>query len=497
MTSEAARSLNKIFGNKYSQNYVNYSIQIPYVAGAIWGNESLRITKPAADRGLFDRPRKLTDLFPEIDATDTHIKCEAERYSTGRLGHAGGGRVGNSGPIQLKGIGPNMLVSERAPLWYSYGQMNLIDGAIECVISNILQKLNSAFCKGVIALCPTTKGGALYCHGATTDKLLNGGHQDFESAWGGILVRHPEIRPAHFMRSPLFSREEARKKNIISDHTRIRLIWQQISKLIGSADQANAIFVKFGEMILDTMAFARSCNILHGGMTHSNITMSGGWLDLNTVHYLPEQVEFENKHNEETTTVMKAIQELMFYYSKYSLTLLDISNTMQSLGDYYYSQCKKYCEIRSGKDELTNVRSHSSPDITCKTLKKFKMEALVSVLEKDYLREWYNNQLHENGMRELYKSVSGDLSVISWLLTETEGDNTCRLALLLEGGSVFYCGKKGEMYMRNTHGEISIVKDLSMLIGTVATSLKDNHIFIKFFDAALRELDKLHPHLIT
>ena len=68
----------------------------------------------------------------ELDRSERRTYL-AERYGGTGVGfNGGGGRVGNFGRFQSKGVGPNPLVGGGST-WHAYGSLNLTDAAYEAI----------------------------------------------------------------------------------------------------------------------------------------------------------------------------------------------------------------------------------------------------------------------------------------------------------------------------------------------------------------------------
>jgi hypothetical protein len=213
----------------------------------------------------------------ELDEHDSRIFM-AERYGgTGVGNNGGGGRVGNFGAFQAKGVGPNAM-AHSVSVWHSYGSLNLLDAAYEAIYSTVLNNVLPLGCATIYGVIHTSASGAYRSQEPGSQK------DEFAQASGAIMVRERTLRPAHFLHAANFS--PAKSEGLMSETQRMCAVHRRLKTKFDSTNH----FIRYlGSFILASckqFAFARAARIAHGGVTPSNICLDGRWIDMTEARFL-------------------------------------------------------------------------------------------------------------------------------------------------------------------------------------------------------------------
>lgn len=251
----------------------------------------------------------------------------AEPYGGRGVGaNGGGGRCGNTGDVQIKGVGANPLVGDHDNEEHSYGGLDIRKATIETVYSEVLSELLP---KGVVNV-----RGLIYIGHDTA----RAGKQ---KVWGGLMVRDHCIRPGHFMRSPYFKPRDEVKELVKDDLSRIRWLYKEMHR--GFKGDCSSFIKWIGQYLRDTanqLAFARVMRVTHGTMTASNISWDGKWLDLPACSFLTGGVNYSiwSQFYEEHHMALSYALEILHCYSKYNRVALNPN----PLISYFYEQFEEY-----------------------------------------------------------------------------------------------------------------------------------------------------------
>lgn len=301
-------------------------------AKVIWRNTNAECLKDLDDNKIIEEYAfviKDTPCFSEVRFDDKKSKSLlAERYGGDGVGvNGGGGRCGNLGRYQLKGIGANCMVGEHDDVIHNYGGLDAPLAIIEIIYTNLVRRLLPIGAVKIDALIYTGGKTAIYHH---PDNLC----------WGVIMLREQCIRPAHFMRAVHFKPQKKYKEKLIGDIARIRNINRKLFSYFKDTNQFILFLGKFLQNCANQFGFARAVRIMHGTLTPSNITMDGKWLDLPITSMLNGGINqcltscFYTEHQEP----LKYAVELLHGYAKYNKVLLNPT----PLVNYYNEQFDSY-----------------------------------------------------------------------------------------------------------------------------------------------------------
>lgn len=239
----------------------------------------------------------------------------AERYGGGFiLKNGGGGRCGYDGLFQSKGIGKTPLVGPCDDTFHSNGLLDLESAIHEMIWGEVINLVLPYGAARSIAVIQLNENFVL----------------DAETYKRALLVREAAIRPAHFERATLFKEELSCGVSLSNDAVRVKKTIQRINEFLPGAqdfevsdssvpsntDSLRSGIANLAMRFAEQFAVARCKNIMHMMMSSSNLTMNGGWLDLNSVTIVsPLSVtekrlfrQFENEH----LSVVKSLENICF-----------------------------------------------------------------------------------------------------------------------------------------------------------------------------------------
>lgn len=271
----------------------------------------------------------------ELDRSDRRT-YQAERYGGGGVGtNGGGGRVGNFGKFQSKGVGPNPLARSTST-WHSYGSLNLIDAAYEAIYSTVLDRVLPLGCAKIYGIVQTsTKGAYKALHS-------DSGEIELVPTPGAIIVREPTLRPAHFMHASIFAPPKTAK--LLRESLRIRAVHKRLHSRFESDNQ----FIQFlGKFILAScrqFGFARAARIAHGGVTPSNICLDGRWIDLTEARFLSGGKNFRGltPFFQEPQVISEVVNQLLYVFGKTRASRFNVEPLMRYMQSSFDSCFTRY-----------------------------------------------------------------------------------------------------------------------------------------------------------
>ena len=317
-----------------------YKVHNPKV---IWADHSLIVDDNAESvvsyyRNLIQEHAyviKDTPSFAEIKLDPSDTKAfTAERYGGWGIGkNGGGGRCGNSGKYQLKGIGANFMVGEHDDQIHKYGGLDAPLAIIEIINTYLLTALLPLGAVKIRGLILIGEESAIYHHPANR-------------CWGVIMLRDNCMRPAHFMRAPLFEPRSKYSSRLSCDVARIRRLNKVLLKSFKDPNEFVRYLGTFLASCADQFGFARAARIMHGTLSPSNITMGGQWLDLPLATLLVggiNQSLSSDFYTEHAAPVDYAF-ELLHGFSKYNGLQLNPA----PLANYYAEQFDAHFRMHIG-----------------------------------------------------------------------------------------------------------------------------------------------------
>lgn len=241
---------------------------------------------------------------------------KAERYGgDGILSNGGGGRCGFDGTWQLKGLGPNQLVGHDVDPGHGDGNLSLNTAVYESIWAEIIQAVLPYGATRTVAILDT---GLLFEGGKGAERR-------------GLLVREPVVRPAHFIRSVYF--KQKRLDRLGEDAQRVK---DAIHKLVDYLPRTGHPLT--GESLQERLKWglvdlagrygkqfsaARAKHIIHYNMSASNVSITGGWLDLSGVRLFTDFIKGDRvsviRFKTEYMPALQSINSLCYYLEKYAV----------------------------------------------------------------------------------------------------------------------------------------------------------------------------------
>jgi hypothetical protein len=362
--------------NDFQENLVEYECVRIRDTRTVWLNAaSMESLAEVLDAGspdtsfarYFSYVPKFNRCFgeTELDLNDRRI-YHAERYGGRGVGdNGGGGRAGNIGPFQAKGIGPNPL-ARGSSTWHSYGSLNLIDAAYEAIYSTVLDGILPLGCARIHGVIHTSRTGALQSLNAATKNA------ELLPTSGALLVRERTLRPAHFMHAEHFA--PPKPAGLMREPQRIRAVHRRLKTRFESHNH----FIQFlGKFILSSakqFGFARAARIAHGGVTPSNICLDGRWIDLTEGRFLSSGKNFRGltPFYDEPQVIAEVVTQLMYVFGKSNVSRFNVDPLLryfQSTFDScfaFYSLCilglpeANLSDIAESEDGKAFAKAYSS-----------------------------------------------------------------------------------------------------------------------------------------
>lgn len=269
---------------------------------------------------------------------DKEITFTGERYGGKGIGTNGGGaRCGNYNNLQYKGIGSNILANSTTNHSHTNGTLSLLDGVTEAIYSEVLSHILPNGVVKVIGLINTGKDTA-YCN------YSGKGSKNITA--GAILIRETCIRPAHFFPIPYYQSKE--NDSEFNDVIRIKKLHRLLAKKFKDFDDFAKYVGQVMNLHANQFAFSRIARISHGAVTPSNISLSGQWLDLNTINFLDSNKNYTTSEqqvpfHQESDSINQIFQELVYTFCKYN----NLNFSSKSLSLFYKNNLNQMIEFHT------------------------------------------------------------------------------------------------------------------------------------------------------
>jgi hypothetical protein len=261
-----------------------------------------------------------------------------ERYGgTGVGDNGGGGRCGNFGGFQVKGVGRNPLVGAkaRAKKWHSYGGLNARDAIYETIYSQVLAGVLPVGTARIYGVLLTAADAAYEEFDEATGRQRTG--------WGALLVREPCLRPGHFVRAPTFQVGRGLARTLAPDTIRVRSTNQALLNSLGGARGLVGFLGVFLRNCASQMAFARVMRLAHGCVSASNLCFDGRWIDLTNTTFIGggENVGGAPPFYEEAGAIGGILSEVCYTMCRFN----GIDLSFGGLLNYYQEQLVAYTRL--------------------------------------------------------------------------------------------------------------------------------------------------------
>lgn len=337
-------------------------VMVEFTASKVLGAQVLLFNQELA-KGA-DQYQILRDYSYLIDPAASPIENSdisnklffAERYGGDFISrNGGGGRCGYDGFFQLKGIGRTPLVGAHKDAIHSNGMLDLESAIHEAIWGEVIQIALPYGAARTVAVIRLNESFVL--DGTTHSRAL--------------LVREAIVRPAHFERATLFKEDVPLGASLSNDALRVQRAMQRIHEFLPQSrvsDFTNASnwtsidlfrcgIAELAKRYASQFAVARCKNIMHMMMSSSNLTIIGGWLDLNSVTIVSpisvREKRLFQRFEAEHLSAINSIENICYYAKKY-LMLSDeyaskvFHSTMVDFQQCYELALRKNSLIRTG-----------------------------------------------------------------------------------------------------------------------------------------------------
>ncbi|MBR8252240.1 hypothetical protein [Burkholderia ambifaria] len=258
----------------------------------------------------------------------------AERYGGEDMSNNGGGvRCGISANFQVKGVGANLLLGGGSDEAHSNGHLSITDAFYEAVWSEIFDHVTPYGASRVMAILTMER------------------HQCGDGSRRGLLIRMPDIRPAHFLRAIYFKPLRDAGWHRAADVRRVSESIPYLSEVLPRPDTISDIewtslsnierfhagMGEFARRAACQLAYMRSRFMAHG-CTASNMLIDGRIIDFTAVATalayqatsLSELKVLWNRMSREHFPILKTISSISFYANKYWVKNNDIAANVLS-----------------------------------------------------------------------------------------------------------------------------------------------------------------------
>lgn len=204
--------------------------------------------------------------------------CTVDRYGGANIGRNGGsGRAALVAGYHLKGIGRTPLVGIDSDQAHSSGGAYLE----ECVREVVATCISSAeFPFGVVPILAVIDTGEIEVWRTNSGDIAER---------RCILVRPPFLRPAHFMRAPLYKNADMFDGK--SDSARVSSMFAKAAEhwgSINSVDHFRTLWLRWAAQL----SYGYVARLSHGSGSPSNISLDGRLLDFGGITTLPSLARF-------------------------------------------------------------------------------------------------------------------------------------------------------------------------------------------------------------
>lgn len=220
---------------------------------------------------------------PSGDATDGGLAI-ADRYGGVAIGRNGGsGRAGFINGYHVKGIGRTPLVGRDSDQAHSSGGAYLEECVREVIASEIADAELPHGAVPILAIIDTGEVEVWQTdHGPKTERRC-------------LLVRPPFLRPAHFMRAPLFATDDVLDGR--TDAGRVAHMFVTASAAWSDSGLARAFRTLWSRWARQ-LAHGYVARLAHGGGSSSNIALDARLLDFGGVSALPDLARYTTMQGE-------------------------------------------------------------------------------------------------------------------------------------------------------------------------------------------------------
>ena len=306
----------------------------------------------------------------------------ADRYGgTGQGRHGGAGRCGTKGNVQIKGIGRTPLVGSKMQVDHSYGGTFLQEAIREALAGEIC---HYALPFGSVRVYGITLTGT------QVPDIWPSGKRPVTSP-RALVARQAVIRPAHFMRAPLFGSDAGLHVNDVA-RTRAA-IGKLLDVLRGSLVEnggyrsAAASFtdclVEMSRRFAAQVAAAQAKRLVHGALSPANIAVDGRWVDYGAFTVASDYGRLATASSVrepdawwQFASLLGTFRELMYYARKYLApeVAAGLPEAEELVGEYLRTVG---CRFRMEFAKLTGI-----PEVVLKKMPSEIIERFCASVQK-------------------------------------------------------------------------------------------------------------------
>jgi hypothetical protein len=301
---------------------------------------------------------KSTEFFGNRIETNKPAPVFAEIYGGGGIStHAGGARSCIFDGILIKGSGLNPVSGKNSQDSHATGMLCLADALLETIYSHLLNAVLPHGAETILGIIYT--GGDTACSMHPTQSIFSKDH-------GALLLRRPNLRPASFLAAPMYIPSSFHIP--INEEKRLFDLFSEQLKKSGSINNLINWFVEFVFCCADQLSYAYVNSIMHGGLSSSNYSMSGKWIDLtlstfieNRKNYSISSISGIPTFHEEYKYPIGMIKILSWEMSKYLNVKINQNKICEMYIKEYHSRKNyyllEYIGVRKINDNDHHVQS--------------------------------------------------------------------------------------------------------------------------------------------
>jgi hypothetical protein len=267
----------------------------------------------------------LPDELPELYGQE-QIEMLAERYGGPGISINGGGvRCGNVNGFQIKGVGPTELAGVGADYWHSYGGASLKEALRETIWGEVF---NQALPFGAV-----TVEAIIVINGSEVE-LPYPASNGKKTCPRALIIRPQFVRPAHYLRAPLFRPSQQFKASNVTDTERtqaaIQSLRAELIHILAATPQTSVVdlLTQTYQRYAAQVAAARAKRLFHGSLSASNIALDGRLVDFGMSSSVSDHGRIIITRGcpdawMQHSILAGSIHDLAFFIRKYSNLILD------------------------------------------------------------------------------------------------------------------------------------------------------------------------------
>lgn len=297
--------------NKYLNKV--YTFEAHHVPGAevLWVDEQYGRLQNDELIDKYCYVNKNSLCFSDIEFNEeNHVDLEIEQYGGGGLGlNAGGVRCGNFSDVQVKGTGINQTIGMNAAFTHSNGIFNLEEAYTEALNTRLL---NACLPAGVVDI------HAIISLGKSRFNKEDGVEHNL-----AIALRELCLRPGHFLGAPNPKIRRENRGLVMADAPRVKQLNIKLKTALGGEKGVLDYVANFINVSAMQFAFGKIFRIYHGGVSPTNLSFDGRWLDVTNSTFINGAVNYSASDDTapflyEPYVVADTIEQFMYTNAKYT-----------------------------------------------------------------------------------------------------------------------------------------------------------------------------------